>query len=257
MTGIEEERRGGVLELRLDRPEQLNAFNDAMYNAAADALARAAADDGVACVLLTGKGRAFSAGQDLGELADERDHETRMNAGFRPFIEAVESFPKPLIAAVNGIGVGIGLTLLPHCDIVLMAESARLRAPFVNLGVTAEAGSSLLLPQRLGWNRAAEMLFTGGWLNASEAVECGLALRAVPDDALLTEARDLAASIARMPAASLTATKKLMLDARLSDVRAARGREERVFSTLIGGPANRKAIAAFEEGREPDFNRGR
>lgn len=257
MTGIEEERRGGVLELRLDRPEQLNAFNDAMYNAAADALARAAADDGVACVLLTGKGRAFSAGQDLGELADERDHETRMNAGFRPFIEAVESFPKPLIAAVNGIGVGIGLTLLPHCDIVLMAESARLRAPFVNLGVTAEAGSSLLLPQRLGWNRAAEMLFTGGWLNASEAVECGLALRAVPDDALLTEARDLAVSIARMPVASLTATKRLMLDARLSDVRAARGREERVFSTLIGGPANREAIAAFEEGREPDFNRGR
>lgn len=257
MTGIEEERRGGVLELRLDRPEQLNAFNDAMYNAAADALARAAADDGVACVLLTGKGRAFSAGQDLGELADERDHETRMNAGFRPFIEAVESFPKPLIAAVNGIGVGIGLTLLPHCDIVLMAESARLRAPFVNLGVTAEAGSSLLLPQRLGWNRAAEMLFTGGWLNATEAVECGLALRAVPDDALLTEARDLAVSIARMPVASLTATKRLMLDARLSDVRAARGREERVFSTLIGGPANREAIAAFEEGREPDFNRGR
>lgn len=253
MAVIEETRRDGVLELRLNRPEQLNAFNDELYNAAAGALRAAAGDGSIACVLLTGAGRAFSAGQDLAELADDREHESRMNAGFRPFISTVECFPKPLIAAVNGVGVGIGLTLLPHCDIVLMAESAKLRAPFVNLGVTAEAASSLMLPERLGWNRAAALLFTGGWMDAREAVASGLALRALPDHELMDAARELAARIARMPVESLTATKKLMLDARLDAVRNARRREEAAFSQLIGGPANLEAIAAFGEGREPDF----
>jgi enoyl-CoA hydratase/carnithine racemase len=202
---INDEKR--VRRLTLNRPQALNAFNDALYAAVTRALKESAADGDVAVVVLTGKGRAFSAGQDLGELADGRSHEERMDAGFRDFIETVEAFPKPLIAAVNGIGVGIGLTLLPHCDFVLMAESARLKAPFVSLGVSAEAGSSFLLPATIGAAATAKLFYTGDWLEAPEAVACGLAQALVPDAELQAAANALAAKIAAMPVAALGPTR--------------------------------------------------
>ncbi len=244
-----------VRRLTLNRPQALNAFNDALYRATTAALQDSAADGNVAVVLLSGEGRAFSAGQDLGELADGRSHEERMSAGFRDFIEALEAFPKPLIAAVNGIGVGIGLTLLPHCDFVFMAESARLRAPFVGLGVSAEAGSSYLLPTIIGVATTAKLFYTGDWLEAPEAVACGLAYAAVPDDELLATANGLAARIAAMPVETLVANKKLLLASRLDAIRAARAREDETFENLVGGPANREAMAAFEEKRPADFSR--
>jgi enoyl-CoA hydratase/carnithine racemase len=249
------ERHGRALLLVLNRPDALNACNDALYNAIVAALGEAAADDDVACVVLTGAGRAFCAGQDLAELADARSHEARTRDGFRPFIEALESFPKPLIAAVNGIGVGIGLTMLPHCDIVLMAEEARLRAPFVSLGVCIEAGNSYLLAERLGHARTAQLLFTGGWLDAATALDAGLALEVVAQDALRERALELARDIAAMPVPALVANKKLLLAARLDAVRAARAREDGAFAQLVGGPANREAMAAFREKRAPDFTR--
>jgi enoyl-CoA hydratase/carnithine racemase len=249
------EDRGRIRVLTLDRPEALNAFDNDQYDGVARALHDAAGDPRVAVVVITGAGRAFSAGQDLGEMAQPRQHEDGLPHGFAPFIEAVESFPKPLIAAVNGIGVGIGLTLLPHCDLVLMADDARVRAPFAPLGVTAEAGSSFLLPETVGWKAAAHILFTGAWLDAEQCVEIGLAWRRCPPERLRDETLAVASEIAAMPLDSLVATKRLMLEGRLDRVRAARARENTAFAKLVGGPANREAIAAFREKRKPDFTR--
>lgn len=249
------ETRDRVRLLTLNRPEALNAFNDALYDEVAAALHDAAADNGVAVVVVTGEGRAFTAGQDLGELADPRSHDDREAHGFRPFIEALESFPKPIVAAVNGLGVGIGLTMLPHCDLVLISDAARLRAPFAPLGVTVEAGNSYLLPATVGWGAAAYLLYTGKWIGADEAVEIGIAWRKVPAAKLIEEAMSVADEIAVMPIASLVGTKKLLLDARIEAIRAARKRENVTFASLVGGPANKEAIAAFREGRDPDFTK--
>lgn len=248
---IEDEDR--VRLMTFDRGESLNAFNDDLYDAVREGLADAASRSDIAVVMLTGAGRAFSAGQDMGEMAKPRIHDDYEPHGFLPFIETVESFPKPLIAAVNGLGIGIGLTLLLHCDQVLIADDARLRAPFVGLGVTAEAGSSFLLPEAVGWQRAANLLFTATWLDAQSAVETGLALRRCPPESLVDEALDLARSIAAMPISALVATKKVMLDSRIDAVRAARDNENAAWVGLVGGPANREAIAAFLQRRKPDF----
>jgi len=246
---------GRVRLLTLDRPEALNAFDDDLYDAVREALSDASASPDVAVVVITGEGRAFSAGQDLGELESPRRHADGARHGFPPFIETLEAFPKPLVAAVNGIGVGIGLTMLPHCDLVLMADDARLRAPFVSLGVTAEAGSTQLLPETIGWQETAHLLYTAAWIDAARAVELGIAWRSVPGERLLEEALEVAGEIAAMPIASLVGTKNLLLDARLAAVRAARERENVTFARLARGPANREAIAAFREKRKPNFTR--
>ncbi|MAE95773.1 MAG: crotonase [Deltaproteobacteria bacterium] len=246
---------GRVRLLTLDRPEALNAFDDELYDAVREALAQAALSATVAVVVITGEGRAFSAGQDLGELETPRRHQDGARHGFPPFIETLETFPKPLIAAVNGIAVGIGLTMLPHCDLVLIADEARLRAPFVSLGVTAEAGSTHLLPETVGWQETAHLLYTASWIRADQAVELGLAWRSLPGERLLEEAMEVAGEMAAMPIASLVGTKKLLLESRLGAIRAARERENRTFARLARGPANREAIAAFREKRKPDFTR--
>ena len=253
--------------ITLDRPDALNAFNAALYDAGRDALLAAAVDDAVAAVVITGEGRAFSAGQDLLEMAelaskhglggsgdDESDAEPGGDAsGFSGFLDALQSFPKPLIAAVNGLGLGIGFTMLAHCDLVFIAEGARLKTPFTSLGVSPEAASSYLFPLRMGWQRAAKILFTSDWISAEEAVEVGIALQVCAPDALLPETLELAARIARMPISSLVTTKRVMLDAQLPHVREARAREEAAFVTVMGGPANIEALTAFAEKRDPDF----
>lgn len=248
---VEDDAR--VRRLTLDRADALNAFNDDLYDAVRDALAEAADQPDIACVVITGAGRAFSAGQDLGEMGSGRKHDDGERHGFAPFIEVVESFPKPLLAAVNGLAVGIGLTLLPHCDLVLISKTARLRAPFVSLGVTAEAGSTALLPARIGWQETAHLFYTAGWMDADRAVEAGLAWRVLPPETLLGETAAIASEIAAMPVDSLVATKRLLLDARLDEVRAARKREDARFAKLLRGPASREAIAAFREKRPPNF----
>ncbi len=253
----------GVRVLTLDRPDALNAFNTPLYDACAAAFHEAAARDDIACVVLTGSGRAFSAGQDLGEMAQIDTSVTGSGGtgsgagdpgpGFPRFIDTVAAFEKPLIAAVNGLGVGIGLTVLLHCDVVLISTAARLRAPFVPLGVVPEAAGSLLMPAVMGGQRAALALYTGEWITADDAVACGLALRAVEPDALLTETMALAWRIARQPVTSLVETKRLVLAGRIDAVRAARAREDAAFAHMVGGPANLEALTAFLEKREPDF----
>ena len=222
----------GVRTLTFNRPGALNAFDQELWYAAADALEDAAADDHVRCVLVTGNGRAFSAGQDLGEMADPTVFEGQ-EPGYQRYMPVLESFPKPIVAAVNGVGVGIGLTMLLHCDIVLISDQARLKVPFISLGVTTEASASLLMPATMGWQRAAEVLFTEPWIGADQAVADGIALRAVPHDRLLDEARALAGHIGGLPLGPLLATKALMQAGRADAVAAARTREVAEFEHLV------------------------
>ena len=245
-----------VRVITLNRPEALNAFNEDLYHGAASALRDAAVRDDVACVVITGRGRAFSAGQDLGELS--RIETARagdvLERGFPAFLDTLAAFPKPVLAAVNGVAVGIGMTMLLHCDVVLIAEGARLRAPFVPLGVVPEAASSLRMPELMGNQRAAVALYTGEWIDAADAVDSGLALCAVPAGQLLDETLVLARRIAAMPVAALVETKQLVVAARIDAVRAARAREDAVFVKMVGAPANVEAITAFLEKRDPDFS---
>lgn len=222
----------GVRLCTFTRPDALNAFNQDLWYALADAIAEAATDDTVKCVVLTGEGRAFTAGQDLGEMTNPDAFGDRA-PGFQVLMPVIESFPKPLLAAVNGVGVGIGFTILPHCDLVIMSTEARLKAPFISLGVTTEASASVLLPATLGWQKASELLYTERWLGAEEAVEAGLALKAVAPEALLEETMALARHIGGLPLAPLVATKQLLTAGRRDAVEAARLRELAAFEPLV------------------------
>lgn len=235
----------GVRLLRWNRPDALNAFNDEVWDATRAALVEARSDPALRCVVLTGTGRAFTAGQDLGEMMEPPSHDDDELHGYRGLIPVLEEFDKPLLAAVNGLGIGIGATILPYCDIVWMAEGARLRAPFLPLGVTTEAAGSLLLPQRMGWQAAAHFVFTASWLSAEEAVACGLAWKVVPGDALVDEVMATAREIGAMGVESVQTTKRLMVAGRLDAVRAAREREDAEFVRLVGSQANADALQTF------------
>jgi enoyl-CoA hydratase/carnithine racemase len=232
-TLVRAEDRGAVRLLTLDRPDVLNAFDRALYQATADALDAARDDDSVHVVVLTGAGRAFSSGQDLGEMARLAAGEA-VESAFPALLDALQRFDKPLVAAVNGVAVGIGFTMLPHCDLVLVAEGARFRTPFAEMGVPPEAASSLLFPARMGWQRAAHVLFASPWLTASEAVEHGIALRVVPAANLVDEALALAEQVAAAKLPALRAIKATMLAARDADVTAARDREDAAFAAVLG-----------------------
>ncbi|HLM63221.1 MAG TPA: enoyl-CoA hydratase/isomerase family protein [Acidimicrobiales bacterium] len=232
-TLVRVDDHGPVRLVTLDRPEVLNAFDNALYRATADALGAARDDDRVHVVVLTGAGRAFSSGQDLGEMARLAAGED-LESGFPVLLDALQAFDKPLVAAVNGVAVGIGFTLLPHCDLVLAAEHARFRTPFAVMGVPPEAASSLLFPDRMGWQRAAHVLFASPWLSAAEAVEHGIALRTVPADDLLPEALALAAAVAAAPLPALRAIKSTMLAGRDAAVTAARSCEDAAFARVLG-----------------------
>jgi enoyl-CoA hydratase/carnithine racemase len=231
--------------LTFNRPEALNAFNNELWDALRDALVDAQSRDDIGCIVLTGEGRAFTAGQDLGEMAAPPASSDGSTTGYPAFIPVLESFELPLLAAVNGLGVGIGLTLLPYCDIVLMAEGARLRAPFVPLGVTTEAAGSVTLPARMGWQAAAHLLFTAEWLDAGAAVRAGLALRTVPPGELLDGGMTLARTIAAQPYDALRTTKRMLLAGRLDSWRAAREREDLEFARMVGSEENLAALTAF------------
>jgi enoyl-CoA hydratase/carnithine racemase len=182
-----------VRTLTLNRPEALNAFNEALYDATAEALLAAAEDPEVAVVLLTGTGRGFSAGTDLAEMqARITDPDfTEGKYGFRGLIDALSGFPKPLICAVNGVGVGIGATILGYADLAFMSSTARLKCPFTSLGVAPEAASSYLLPQLIGRQNAAWLLMSSEWVSAQEALAMGMVWKVCEPDELLDEARKL------------------------------------------------------------------
>lgn len=253
-TVIEQEPAPGVRLVVMNRPAKRNAFDHALYCDLRDALAAARDDDAVRAVVLTGAGKGFSAGQDFAEMSAPPDGEPH---GFPSFLDTLCTFDKPLVAAVNGAGSGLGLTMLLHCDIVLLGASARLRCPFVTLGVVPEAASSYLLPAIVGFQRAAEILYSADWIDAPRAVELGLAQRVLPDAELLDAAIARAAAIALHPPRAVRQTKQLLLATRAEAVAAARAREDAAFAERIGSPENVEAITAFFEKRPADFSRTR
>src|SRR5690349_6190126 len=197
------EDRDRVRLLTFNRPDRANAFNEELYHAAADALRAAATDDDVAVVVFTGAGKAFCAGTDLLEMAETVDGTATSRTGFPAFVDVLQEFPKPLLAAVNGAAVGLGFTMLAHCDLVFVSDNARLLAPFTKMGVAPEAASSYLLPRRMGRQQASLSLFTSDWISAEDAVATGLAVRQCSPETLVDEMLELATRIASKSLPSL------------------------------------------------------
>lgn len=244
-----------VRTITLNRPDALNAFDEALYDATTEALRAAAEDPDVAVVLLTGSGRAFSAGTDLREMhARTTDPDFRPGKhGFAGLLDALVEFPKPLICAVNGIGLGIGATVLGFADLAFMSSTAKLKCPFTGLGVAPEAASSYLLPKLVGRQNAAWLLMSSEWIDAAQAKEMGLVWRVCEPDELMDAARSHAEVLAAKPISSLIAVKRTMTEPLRAEIDAARERENACFRDLMGGPANIEALTAFAEGRQPDF----
>jgi enoyl-CoA hydratase/carnithine racemase len=236
------EQREKVLLLTLNRPEKKNAFDVAQWHALADALEDARGDDGVACVVVTGAGGDFSAGQDLSDFGAGNEEAGR---AFPHFMDVLVAFDKPLLAAVRGVGVGIGATLPLHCDVVYLGESARLRFPFAALGLVPEAASSLLLPLLIGPQPAAEVLLSAEWVHAPRALELGLAARVLPDAEVLEATLARAAEIAVHPVGALRAIKQLLLAPRTDLVRVTLDREMKSMAERVGTPENLEALRAF------------
>ncbi len=238
-----------VRTLTLNRPEALNAFNEDLYHATTAALRAAADDPEVSVVVVTGTGRAFSAGTDLSEMqayiADPDNFPGDYGTGFIALVDALTAFPKPLICAVNGLGLGIGTTILGFADLAFMADNARLKCPFTSLGVAPEAASSYLLPQLIGRQNAAWLLLSSEWVGAREAREMGLVWKVCPPEELMTETYRHAAVLASRPLSSLMAVKRTMTDPVRPEIDAARARENACFAELMGGADNAAALADF------------
>ena len=221
---------GGVCELRFDRPEKRNAITHRMYQALAVELHAAAADEAVRVVLLSGAGASFCAGNDLNDFVS--GPEFTNSHPVMDVLRTLATFDKPLVAAVHGATVGIGVTLLLHCDLVVAAQGTQLIMPFVALGLVPEAGSSLLLPRLVGQQRAAELLLLGEPLEAAAAERLGLVNRVVPPDKLLDEARTLAQRLVRQPVEALRATRRL-LRGDTAELRARIEAEAQVFGARL------------------------
>ena len=256
MSDILVHAEGGVMTLTFNRLERKNSITVAMYDTLATSIEQAAADPAVRVVLLQGHESIFSAGNDIGDFQNA-PREPAGKPGDRPvwrFLRGIATFPKPLLAAVCGPAVGVGTTLLLHCDLVYAGDNAAFSVPFVNLGLVPEAASSLLMPQMFGMHRAAEALLMGEPFMAEAALEVGLVNRVLPP----TEANAYAAAQARKlvakPLSSLMATKRLMKGAQQDAVLARISEEAVVFGRMLGEPAAREAMTAFMQKRAPDFS---
>jgi enoyl-CoA hydratase/carnithine racemase len=246
----------GVLLVTWNRPQKKNAFDDAQWDAAGDALRSAREDRRVAAVVVTGAGSDFSAGVDLSSFTNPSGPRADGHpSAYHAFMQVLVEFDKPLLAAARGVGIGIGCTLLFHCDVVYVGESLRLRMPFVSLGLVPEGASSAMLEAVVGSRRAAELLFAAEWIDARAALESGIATRVLPDaellDATLARARDFA----RWPVGALQATKQTLLAARRERVQAALRAEDEGMRRQAGSPENLEAVRAFLEKRPPDFRK--
>lgn len=259
MSEILQHREAGILTLTFNRLDKKNAITAAMYSALADAMQAAAEDDAVRVVVLQGHEQVFTAGNDLADFLSNPPDTAAGTAAAQPapvvrFLEALRTFPKPLLAAVAGPAVGIGTTMLLHCDLVYAADNAAFSLPFVNLGLCPEAGASLLLPSLVGHPRAAEKLMLGEPFYAEEAVEMALVNRILPPNEVNAYTQAQAAKLAAKPMASLRATKALMKMGQVG-LQAIMGEELKLFGALLRGPAAKEAISAVMEKRKPDFSR--
>ena len=249
------EIKDGVLRVELCRPDKKNALTGPMYAVLADAFVAAEGNPAVRVVLIHGQPGLFTAGNDLGDfLRNPPLNDDPPPPVFR-FLEAFRTLSKPFLAAVCGPAVGVGTTMLLHCDLVYAGESAKFQLPFVNLGLCPEAASSLLLPALAGHVRAAEMLLLGEPFGAAQALEIGLVNAVLPDQKVLEHAMVQARKLAVQPAASVRLTKQLMKRAQASLVEQTMREEGRHFKARLVSPESKEAFSAFFEKRKPDFSR--
>ena len=250
LTDLDDE---GVFSITMNRPERRNAMNSEAFRATAEAFEEANANPAIATVLLTGAGDDFSSGLDLTAA-------TGTPGGPQPFdvlMDAICALEKPLVAAVRGCGIGYGMTVLFHCDVVYVGEGVRLRMPFANLGLVTEAAACYLAPLVIGHKHAAELLYTADWVDAERALEYGIATRIYADDQVLAEATAKARQMAQWPVSSLVEMKRMLKSFHKDSIAQARSIENAAMAKLFGGPENKEAIQAFIEKREPDFKQFR
>ncbi len=252
-SSIKTELADGVFRIEIARPEKKNALTAEMYQALADALARAEADPAVRVILISGAGGNFTAGNDLADFLDKPPMDE--DAPVFRFLNGFANLTKPFVAAVEGVAVGVGTTILLHCDLAYAGASARFALPFANLGLTPEAASSLLLPLRTGHARAAEMLMLGEVFSAQTALETGIINAVLPDGQVLAHALERCRKLITQPAASLRLTKQLMKRAQQALVRETMSTEGEIFRQRLASPEAKEAFAAFFEKRKPDFSK--
>jgi enoyl-CoA hydratase/carnithine racemase len=243
----------GVMTITFNRLDKKNSITSTMYAAMADAVAQAAADPAVRVVLFQGHESIFSAGNDIGDFLNQPPS-TQESPVFR-FLRGIATFEKPLLAAVAGPAVGIGTTMLFHCDLVYAGDNAAFSMPFVNLGLCPEAASSVLAPRMFGYHRAAEALLMGDPFFAEAAQEVGLVNRVVPPTEVNGYAQAQARKLAGKPLSSLIETKRLMKGGYQQEVLAKMDEEGKSFGRMLREPAAREAFGAFMEKRKPDFSK--
>jgi enoyl-CoA hydratase/carnithine racemase len=246
-------REGGVLTIELNRPQKKNAITADMYVELADALIEAREAPAIRAVMIVGKRDVFTAGNDLQDFIhhppDADDSPVFL------FLREISQAPKPIVAAVCGPAVGVGTTMLLHCDLVYAGDNARFSMPFTQLGLVPEAASSLLLPELFGYQRAAERLLLGEPFGADEAFQMGLVSEILPADAAVGRARLQAEKLVALPASAVRATKRLMKHGRLAAIESQMLLEREVFRERLQSPEAREAFSAFFERRRPDFSR--
>lgn len=253
MSDILVHTEAGVATISFNRLERKNSITSAMYASMADALESAAADASVRVVVFQGHETVFSAGNDIGDFLNQPPS-TPESPVFR-FMRGIATFPKPVLAAVCGPAVGIGTTLLFHCDLVYAGDNAAFSMPFVNLGICPELGSSLLVPQMFGYHRAAEALLLGEPFMAEAALEVGLVNRVLPPTEVNGYAQAQARKLAAKPLTALIETKRLMKKGQATQVLAQMAEEGASFGRMLREPAAREAFTAFMEKRKPDFSK--
>jgi enoyl-CoA hydratase/carnithine racemase len=253
MSEILVHTEAGVCTISFNRLERKNSITSAMYATLAEAVAQAAADASVRVLVFQGHETVFSAGNDIGDFLNAPPSDG--DAPVWRFMRALAAFPKPVIAAVSGPAVGIGTTLLFHCDLVYAGDNAAFAMPFVNLGLCPEFASSLMVPQMFGYHRAAEALLLGEPFMAEAALEAGLVNRVLPPTEANAYAQAQARKLAAKPLTSLIETKRLMKKGQAAQIMAQMGEEGASFGRMLREPAAREAFGAFMEKRKPDFSK--
>lgn len=247
----------GVATIEIARPEKKNALTIAMYQAMAEALEAAAADGAVRAVLITGQPGIFTSGNDIEDFVQRPPGTGSAHAEspvFR-FMRALVSIDKPVVAAVTGAAIGIGTTMLLHCDLVYVSDEARLAMPFVSLGVVPEFGSSLIVPRLMGNAHAAQRLLLGDPMTAQDAVDCGIANAVLPAGEVALHARRVAERFNALPPGAVRETKKLMRRATQEEILKTIAVEGELFSQRLRSPEAQEAFQAFFQKRKPDFSR--
>lgn len=244
-------KNAGILTIEFNRLDKKNAITAAMYQSMADALADAATDNAVRVILFIGKPEIFTAGNDLSDFM--LNPPSTENSPVFQFLRQISQAGKPVVAAVSGAAIGIGTTMLMHCDLVYASENAKFSMPFAQLGLCPEAASSLLFPQIVGYQRAAAKLLLGESFSAQEALDMGLVNQVVAADQLREFALQQSAKLVALPAASIRITKRLMKGNQQADIAAKIAEEGKHFLAMLSMPEAKEAFSAFFEKRKPDF----